>query len=632
MIDHKAINDDNRDDHIDDEILSYLDIDNPKSFFLFAGAGSGKTRSLVKVLDELKENYSENLRIKGQKIAVITYTNAACDEIMSRLGYNPLFAVSTIHSFVWDLIKPHQEDIKKWLKFNLADEVHELIQLQGKGRSGTKASIDREKSINNKRKRLAFIENIRRFTYNPNGNKHDRDSLNHSEVIGIGAYFINEKELMQNILINRYPILLIDESQDTNKYLMEAFLKVQSKQPNRFSLGLFGDTMQRIYNDGKIDLGKDLPQDWNEPEKVMNHRCPKRVVKLINRTRTYVDDHEQTSRTDKEEGIVRLFVCSTQKNKESTEKIVAQKMMEMTGDRAWADAGSGYKQLILEHHMAASRLGFSELFYPLYSVDSFKTSLMDGTLSGLRFFTQLILPVVNAHERNDKFGIASVVRKNSPFMKIKSDEINKLGKIKDAKIATEELLLLWKKEKIPTCLEVLQCVAKSKLFEIPDSLYAIANRTESEQKIADNEKATNEKDDSSESEKNNAWDEALKAPFSHIKIYDSYINGKSSFDTHQGVKGLEFPHVMVIIDDSEARGFLFSYDKLFGVKEKTETDLRNEREGKDTSISRTRRLFYVACSRAKKSLAIVLYSSKPKSVKEHVLIEEWFEENEIEII
>lgn len=632
MINHKAINDDNRDDHIDDEILSYLDINNPKSFFLFAGAGSGKTRSLVKVLDELKENYSENLRIKGQKIAVITYTNAACDEIMSRVGYNPLFSVSTIHSFVWDLIKPHQEDIKKWLKFHLADEVHELVQLQGKGRSGTKVSIDREKSINNKRKRLASIENIRQFTYNPNGNNHDRDALNHSEVIEIGAYFINEKELMQNILINRYPILLIDESQDTNKYLMEAFFKVQRKQPNRFSLGLFGDTMQRIYNDGKVDLGKDLPQDWNEPAKVMNHRCPKRVVKLINRTRTYVDDHEQISRTDKEEGIVRLFICSTQKNKESTEKNIAQKMMEITGDMSWADDGSGYKQLILEHHMAASRLGFSELFYPLYSVDSFKTSLMDGTLSGLRFFTQLILPVVNAHERNDKFGIASVVRKNSPFMKIKSEENNKLGKIKDAKIAAEELLSLWKKEKTPTCLEVLQCVAKTKLFEIPDSLYAIANRTESEQKIADNEKAANEKDNSSESEKNDAWDEALKAPFSHIKIYDSYINGKSSFDTHQGVKGLEFPHVMVIIDDSEARGFLFSYDKLFGVKEKTETDLRNEREGKDTSISRTRRLFYVACSRAKKSLAIVLYSSKPKAVKEHVLIEEWFEENEIEII
>lgn len=32
---------------VDDEIYSCLDLDNPKSFFLFAGAGSGKTRTLV---------------------------------------------------------------------------------------------------------------------------------------------------------------------------------------------------------------------------------------------------------------------------------------------------------------------------------------------------------------------------------------------------------------------------------------------------------------------------------------------------------------------------------------------------------------------------------------------------------
>ena len=64
------------------------------------------------------------------------------------------------------------------------------------------------------------------------------------------------------------------------------------------------------------------------------------------------------------------------------------------------------------------------------------------------------------------------------------------------------------------------------------------------------------------------------------------------------VKGLEFPRVMVIIDDSEAKGFMFSYEKLFGVKNKTQTDKKNEIEGKDTSIFRTKRLFYVACSRA----------------------------------
>lgn len=37
-------------DIVDDKIYRCLDLENPKSFFLFAGAGSGKTRSLVESL------------------------------------------------------------------------------------------------------------------------------------------------------------------------------------------------------------------------------------------------------------------------------------------------------------------------------------------------------------------------------------------------------------------------------------------------------------------------------------------------------------------------------------------------------------------------------------------------------
>ena len=58
---------------------------NLKSFFLFAGAGSGKTHSLVKILQKYKKDYSQNLRFSNKQIAIITYTNAACDEIKDRL-------------------------------------------------------------------------------------------------------------------------------------------------------------------------------------------------------------------------------------------------------------------------------------------------------------------------------------------------------------------------------------------------------------------------------------------------------------------------------------------------------------------------------------------------------------------
>ena len=68
---------------------------------------------------------------------------------------------------------------------------------------------------------------------------------------------------------------------------------------------------------------------------------------------------------------------------------------------------------------------------------------------------------------------------------------------------------------------------------------------------------------------------------------------------------------MVILDDNEARGFLFQYEKLFGVAEPTSTDVKNQREGKESSIDRTRRLLYVTCSRAQKSLALILYTGDP---------------------
>lgn len=78
--------------------------------------------------------------------------------------------------------------------------------------------------------------------------------------------------------------------------------------------------------------------------------------------------------------------------------------------------------------------------------------------------------------------------------------------------------------------------------------------------------------------------------------------------------------------------FLFSYEKLFGAKKQTATDLKNEKEGKDTSNRRTARLFYVACTRAMESLAVVAYSDNPELVKNTALNNGWFSEDEIQII
>lgn len=73
------------------------------------------------------------------------------------------------------------------------------------------------------------------------------------------------------------------------------------------------------------------------------------------------------------------------------------------------------------------------------------------------------------------------------------------------------------------------------------------------------------------------------------------------------------------MDDGDARGFFFGYDKLLGAKAPSASDLKNAEEGKDSSLDRTRRLFYVTCSRAKSSLALVAYSTDPGAMKAHVI-------------
>lgn len=610
---------------VDDEIYSCLDLDAPRSFFLFAGAGSGKTRSLVEVLRRFRQNNIHRLRINGQKIAIITYTNAACDEIKRRLDFDQAFAVSTIHSFSWDLIKPHQYDIREWLRTSLQREIQELDEAQRKGRAGTKAAEDRPRQIEAKRRRLELLDQISRFSYNPNGDNTSRDSLNHAEVINLSSELLAQRPLMQAIMIRKFPILLIDESQDTKKELMEAFLKVQEQHSATFSLGLFGDTMQRIYTDGKNDLGQGIPDSWAKPAKTTNHRCPPRVVTLINRIRADVDEQAQDAFKSDEDGFVRLFIAdmNTEVDKAAFETAVCQKMAEITGDEPWADPKTGNKTLTLEHHMAALRGGFADFFNPLYSIDKLKTMLLDGSLAAISLFADKVLPLVKSSQADDQFSVSRIVHKHSPILTkelVKTSEQPK-EQIAKAKQAVSSLCELWNGGSDPKLIDILKEVYISGLFQTHESLVPIAARQGTNFEAAESEDDANPLID--------AWDKALQCRFSQFEEYVRYISNQSRFSTHQGIKGLEFPRVMVILDDEEARGFLFSYDKLFGAKDPSDIDRRNVAEGKETSIDRTRRLFYVTCSRAEKSLAILAYTKESDKVKRHALDQRWFSEDEI---
>lgn len=223
------------------------------------------------------------------------------------------------------------------------------------------------------------------------------------------------------------------------------------------------------------------------------------------------------------------------------------------------------------------------------------------------FSTQLVISTHSSH-----------IHKSSPLLSKKSMSANigaQQEMLEKAEQASASLFALWDNDANPLCIEVLKNINASGLYELTERTNDILD----ENYVGDDPKVI-------------ALKKALSVPFDEMERYATYVSDSSRFATHQGVKGLEFPRVMVILDDTESRGFLFSYEKLFGAKKQTATDLKNEKEGKDTSNRRTARLFYVACTRAMESLAVVAYSDNPELVKNTALNNGWFSEDEIQII
>lgn len=626
-------NDPTLDDHVEAEIVRCLNPSSPSSFFLYAGAGSGKTGSLVNAVLWAKTEWRHNLTLRGQKIAVITYTNAAADEISRRLDFDPLVRVSTIHAFSWELIRGFQKDIHDWVRDDLAAKI---VELESKSsRAGSKKETSRLRSIQEAKEQLTGLDSVQLFTYSSTSVNRGRAALSHSQVISLTSYLLVKKPLLGRILSARNPILFIDESQDTNKTLLEAFMHVEAEQRGDFILGLFGDTMQRIYNDGKTDIAESIPDTWATPVKVMNHRSPARIVQLSNRIRSHVDTHMQEARADNGIGSVRLFIARTGSDTHRIESSVLDEMVSVTGDSEWAtpigdDASPSrepaVKRLILEHSMAAQRFGFSHLFTSLVGLQQDRTALLDGSIPGLQVFLRQVSPLIAALQRRDGFQASRIVRLGSPLLtrialQEAATEDGALRRLlKQSQNAVNQLAALWRDDVVPTLGEVAAVLDETGLFPLT---WEVKEAVEA---------GRSPEDGSDLSEEISAWQDCLKASFTELSQYGLYVSGQSPFATHQGVKGLEFPRVMVVISDDEAGGFLFSYEKLLGVKPPTKADIDNDLAGNDTSMERTRRLMYVTCSRATKSLAIVAYTTDPNALQAFAVENNWFAQEEIVLL
>ena len=84
-------------DKVDKQIIEALR--EGHSFRVEAGAGSGKTYSLNRVIEWIQENMWSKYSRKKQNVACITYTNAAVEVITERLSKDS-FIIPCYNSFV----------------------------------------------------------------------------------------------------------------------------------------------------------------------------------------------------------------------------------------------------------------------------------------------------------------------------------------------------------------------------------------------------------------------------------------------------------------------------------------------------------------------------------------------------
>ncbi len=612
-----------------------------KNFLLSGGAGSGKTYSLISLINYIKEN---NIR---KSIACITYTNTAVKEIKERSNYEDI-EVMTIHNFLWNEINKYQCELKEVIT-KLVKEKKIAKYMKGE-------EID-----------SFHIEND--IIYK-NYVKLSKGIISHDELLLVANKMYSEYPLLCKILIDKYDYIFIDEYQDTQKEVIEIFLNYLENIKNRNNIiGLFGDSMQSIYDDGIGDINSYIECNVViEVKKLQNRRNPKSVIELANKIR--FDNLEQSPSEDskatnmKNGGIIEGDI----KFIYSSEKINIEELKKEDIFKEWDfDNSENTKELRLTHNLISKQVGIEELML-LYDKDPIiklredivklikkenseykeDENIMNMTFGEIvQEYDKYKVRGKNKGKTNYDIYIADNNFENS-YNYVKEWSFSKVVKI----YIDKEMLLSGKKENkdeedlsMDTRDEIRKYI--DRLFEL---IYAYDNGDHNRfieltnykiNKLADkkhlfeimnglnledttledvinkfNENGLLTTGDSFErfiKDNEYIYYRAKNIKFSVYKNLYEYLQGYTVLTTQHKVKGDEFDNVFIYLDNGNWNKYnfknLFSYENI-----------------NDNVYKRTRKLFYVCCTRAKKNL-VVYYPNCNEDVLGKA--KEWFGEKNI---
>jgi len=543
-----------------------------QNFRLEAGAGAGKTYSLVKALRLIINEQGGTLQRRSQQVACITYTNVATDEIISRTDGHPAVNASTIHSFCWDLIKSFHPLLKA--KVSEIDAWSE--KLEEAGGVGTRR-IDYDlgyRSINE-----------------------THLLLHHDDVLTLAIALMEQRKFRQ-ILTARFPIIFIDEYQDTNAGFANSILQHFIVSCTGPLIGLFGDSWQKIYRDGS---GLIEHENLKQIGKEANFRSVKDIVDVLNSMRP---DLPQEVENPEATGSVAVYhsnewVEGTRRKgshwkgdlpTEDAHRFL-EKLRELLSNEGWDFDKT--KILMLTHGVLGAEQNYAQIVNAFRYNDSF----IKKEDPHIAFLVDTVEPACAAFQ-NGRYGEMFVT------IGARSDCIRSL---EDKHTWARNMRSLIELRETGTIGDVLDLLKETRRPRLPHTV----QRTETEL-------ANTSPEDIEKSLTLTQIYKLREIPYTELISLALFVNDHTPFSTKHGVKGAEFENVLVVL----GRGW-----NHYNWNQFLEWFPNRFPANKADFYERNRNLFYVVCSRPKKRLAL-LFTQELSEVALDTL-RSWFGEENV---
>lgn len=625
----------------DKDILDCIMAAPARPFVVTAGAGSGKTTSLIKSLERVIQHCGANMLARRQRVACITYTEVAANEIREEVASDRLVHVSTIHSFYWTVASTFQADIKLWLQQELQARLDELVNKT----FGPK--VHQKTKDKNKRDQLRYLKHLEAISKVPSfrygvASDYADGVLGHEDILKLANYLFGHKPLFRKVVALNFPFVFVDESQDTFPEVVSSLKQVEAQMRGRFCLGFFGDPMQKIYPRGTGQIL--LEAEWKEITKPENFRCAQRILRVANAVRMQGDRlqqvrglHEVTDAGPQPvEGSARIFVLPNTDDRQAALKQIRKWSAGADSDNSWVQAGAtdsrdaAVKILVIVHRMAAKQLGWEGIYSALNdkAPTSFKQGLLEGTCWPVRQLLSFVVPLVKAMDEGDEFKTMNILRLHCPRLR-QTGEAGKnvaavLKGVREATLALQAMA----HDPATSLADLIEHLYQERLLVLDERMErALQLHANGEATVEETGGDALSGDDVDEEGGGSAAREAadasverlLQCPAAELLPYALYVAEGSPFATQHGVKGAQFDRVIVVMDEEQSDYRLYNYEKVLSEKQASLEDRRAFETGDDNTWSRTLRLLYVCCTRAKRGLALAFFVVDPEATAAHIV-------------